>query len=109
MKTVSRQSQLIVIILFFDLILNIIIQLIPNSIKLFITRFSSFIGLSYTIFWFLLTTIIVLIILFISIKKIRIEETKDQLFNKEGGKRVVNQYGSKSIYIEKSERDINIK
>lgn len=108
MKTVSSQSRLVALILFLDLILNILIQLIPSTIKSYIASFVSLIGLTYSTFWFILTSIIVLIILFVSIRKTRIEKTKEQSVDKYAKKRVVNQYGSKSIYIEKNKGDIKI-
>jgi uncharacterized membrane protein YdjX (TVP38/TMEM64 family) len=108
MKTISSQSRLVTLVLFFDLILNILVQLIPDTIKSHLTGYVALFGLTYTTFWLILTSIIVLIILFISIKKNKSDKISEQSMNKKATKRIVNQFGDKSVYIEKNQGDFKV-
>ncbi|MCP5064524.1 MAG: hypothetical protein GY936_18970 [Ignavibacteriae bacterium] len=98
-------------VLFFGFILSLLFELMPDGFKQTLTRFATgSLGLSYSIFWIICTTIVIIVILFftwrqaLSEKRGTDEESKNHIVE---GK--VNVIGKKNVYIKKNKGDIHIK
>lgn len=105
-----------VILLILNVLLSITIQLLPDSVKLVLSKISSTFGLSYTIFWLLLFILILVLILFFVWKQalrnkeeVVLNKGMQNIDTKNNSSRTINQYGSNSTYVENIKGDINIK
>jgi len=96
-----------IIVLILGLILNFLFGIMPDGFKNSVAGFSGSIGLSYTLFWIICTLLTAAVMLFFVWKQTLNETTKEK--DPVNIKRQINQYGNKSIYIEKNKADINIK
>lgn len=109
MKKVTKQYSIIILTLILEFILNIMVQLLPDSFKKIISQFSSYLGISYNLFWLIITIIILIIVVIISLKDLNSKGDKEERVTRNSSKRVINQYGDKSIYIENNNGDIDLK
>lgn len=110
METKTKPIIIIIVIFIFDLITNILVQLLPDNFRRVITMLSENIGISYSIFWLIITSVIVITTLFLILKQKKEKTSKVEILERQRNSdgRVVNQYGEKSIYIEKNDSNITI-
>lgn len=109
MKKVTKQYKIIILTLIFEFILNILVQLLPASLKKMISLFSSSLGISYNLFWLIITITLFIIVVIISLKKLNQKDNKDEKVKKTTNERFINQYGDNSVYIESNKGDFNIR
>lgn len=97
------------LVLILGLVLNFLFELMPDEFKSSISAFSNSIGLSYTIFWIICTFFLAGAMIYFVWEQ-TLNEPKELDPNKQTGSinRQVNQYGEKSIYLEKNNGDINV-
>jgi len=101
-------------VLIAGLVLNFLFGHMPPSFKQKLNSFASQLGMSYTLFWILITSLVVLISLVFVWKQSASENTDQQ--NKaistapeqQSNDRKVKMTGEKSLYVEKNEGNINI-